>query len=203
MTSTRIGIALVAVVFFAVGCTPPGPPPVQRVGADTQIDLSGNWNDTDANQVAKAMIADCLSRPWANQFKAAKGKNPVVKLYPIKNRSAEHIKAQYFTKQVEMELVNSGFVEVVAASNETDEARAEREDQSEHSSDATAKQNQRETGADFILNGWVVTQNDAAGGQEVRAYVTTMELINVETQRKVWLKVHRIKKVVSRPESSW
>ncbi len=37
----------------------------------------------------------------------------------------------------------------------------------------------------------------------MRAYVVTMELIDVETQRKVWLKVHRIKKVVSRAAAEW
>ncbi|MCK5798818.1 MAG: penicillin-binding protein activator LpoB [Deltaproteobacteria bacterium] len=182
-------------------------PRVTRINPDAQVDISGNWNDTDANLVSKTMIRDCLSRPWAAQFKGKAGKDPVVKLYPIKNRSEEHIKTKYFTKQVEMELVNSGTVQVVAASDETGAARAERRDQGRHASDLTKKENQNETGSDFVLNGWIISQDDKAvvGGQEraVRAYVVTMELINVETQRKVWMKVHRLKKVVSRAASAW
>jgi penicillin-binding protein activator len=176
---------------------------VQRTSADAQIDLSGEWNDTDANQVSKVMMRDCLSRPWHSQFQTKNGKKPVVKLYPIRNRSSDHIQTKFFTKQVEMELINSGVVRVVAALDETSHARYERVDQSRHASDKTAKQQQAETGSDFILNGWVVSQNDAAGGTEVKAFVTTMELVNVETQEKVWLKVHRIKKVIQRAASEW
>ena len=185
-------------------CRPPPPAvTVQRTDPNAQVDLSGYWNDTDANQVARAMITDCLSRPWAGTYKNEKGRKPVVKLYPIKNRSSEHINTKFYTKQVEMELINSGLVRVVAAVDETRDARFERYDQSRHASDETAKSNQQETGTDFIMNGWIVSQNDQAGGQTVRAYVTTMELINAETQEKVWLKVHKIKKVVTRAASQW
>jgi len=200
-------IRMAAVAFVTIACTacpPPGPATtVQRTNPNAAVDLSGNWNDTDANQVAGAMIKDCLSRPWAPNFKNEKGRKPIVKLYPIKNRSSEHINTKFFTKQVEMELLNSGMMRVVAASDETNAARDERRDQSRHASDKTAKQNQNETGTDFILNGWIVSENDAAGGQEVRAYVSTMELINAETQEKVWIKVKKIKKVISRKSSEW
>lgn len=204
MRSIRMAVIPLMALLLTAGCPPPGPSQtIQRTDANAQVDLSGNWNDTDANQVAQAMIRDCLSRPWASQFKAEKGRNPVVKLYPIKNRSSEHVETKAFTKQVEMEILNSGMANVVAASDETDEARAEREDQSENASDQTAKQNQQETGTDFILNGWIVTQNDAVSGQEVKAYTTTMELINAESQQKVWMKVHQIKKVITRAASQW
>ncbi|MFH1130127.1 MAG: penicillin-binding protein activator LpoB [Pseudomonadota bacterium] len=203
---SRIGTAvvLVATVFLIAECGPPPPPTVvTRTAADTQVDLSGEWNDTDANQVAEVMIRDCMSRPWHSEFKAEKGQKPIIKLYPIKNRSSDHIQTKFFTKQVEMELVNSGLVKVVAASDETSDARFERMDQSRHASDKTAKQQQQETGTDFLLNGWIVSQNDASGGTEVKAFVTTMELINAETQEKVWIKVHRIKKVIQRAASEW
>lgn len=187
------------------GCFPPPQqgPAVQRINANTQVDLSGNWNDTDANQVAQVMLRDCLSRPWAANFRQKKGKNPVIKLYPIRNRSSEHINTKFFTKQVEMEIVNSGTVGVVAAFDETAATRYERRDQGHHASDLTKKENQNETGADYVLNGWVVAQNDRIGGQEVRAYLVTMELTDIETQQKVWMKVHRLKKVINRPASTW
>ena len=202
----RLSLVAVAVLgLVAGGCfpPPPAPPRVQRVGADTQIDLSGKWNDTDANLVAKEMIRQCLGRPWSAQFKQKTGKNPVVKLYPIRNRSSEHINYMFFTKQVEAELVNSGVVDVVAGWNETGAARFERRDQGRHASDLTKKENQQELGADFVLNGWIVTENDRAGGQEVRAYVVTMEVVNVQSQRKAWMHSHRLKKVINRPASSW
>lgn len=200
-----VGIVVLAGSLTMIGCaSDPGPSTtVQRTNPNAAIDLSGNWNDTDANQVAAAMIRDCLDKPWSGNYKSSKGKNPVVKLYPIRNRSSEHINTEFYTKQVEMELLNSGKVDVVAAAEESGDARMERMEQSVHASDETAKQQQNETGTDYILNGWIVSQNDAVDGQEVRAYVTTMELIDAETQRKVWMKVHQIKKVVSRAATEW
>jgi len=195
---------LAGVVLMAAACPPAGPSTqIQRTNAGAQVDLSGNWNDTDANQVAKAMIQDCFSRPWAGKFKAEKGKDPVVRLWPIRNRSSEIINTKFFTKQVEMELVNSGTVKVVASLEEANDNTAERMDQARHASDKTVKAQQNETGSDFIMNGWIVTQNDAAEGQEVRAYVVTMELTNTESNEKVWMKVHQIKKVISRAGSQW
>ena len=39
---------------------------VTRVDADTTIDLSGRWNDTDSRMVADDIIQDCLTHPWIN-----------------------------------------------------------------------------------------------------------------------------------------
>lgn len=200
-----IAITAVTLALLLVGCGPPPGPStsVQRVNPNAAVDLSGEWNDTDANQVAKAMIQDCLSRPWSAKFKQEKGKEPVVRLYPIRNRSSEHINWRFFSKQVEMELINSGVVKVVSAFDEAQTQRFERHDQATHASDKTVKSQGQETGSDFTLNGWIITQNDAVDGQEVRAYVTTMELTNSESNEKVWMKVHKIKKVISRAATEW
>ncbi len=189
---------------MSVGCGPPPPSTsIERTNPNAQVDLSGNWNDTDANQVAGAMIRDCLGRPWATQFKAEKGKLPVVRLWAIRNRSSEHINTRFFTKQVESELINSGVVQVVADIEEAQDNRDERADQARNASDKTVKAQQQETGSDFVMNGWILTENDAVEGQEVRAYVVTMELVNSESNVKVWTHVHKIKKVITRAAAQW
>lgn len=196
--------ALATALFAMAGCYTPGPArSVQRINPNEQVDLSGNWNDSDANQVAEVMIKDCLSRPWAAKHRQETGKDPVVKLYRIRNRSSEIINTKFFTKQVEEELVNSGVIQVVAAWDEAGDARRERTEQAYHASDETKKEHQQETGADYILNGWVASENDRAEGQSVRAYLVTMELIDVEKQRKVWFKSHRIKKVIDQADYQW
>jgi len=201
--STVLGATLVLAMGL-VACGPPAGPStrVQRIDPNAQVDLSGNWNDTDANMVARSMIRDCLSRPWLARYKAKHGKEPVIRLYPIKNRSDEHINWRYFTKQVEMELINAG-IQVVADLEEAQDNRLEREDQAHHASDETVKSQGKETGSDFILNGWILTENDAVDGKEVRAYITTMELVDTETNVKAWMHVKKIKKVVSRAASEW
>jgi PBP1b-binding outer membrane lipoprotein LpoB len=197
-------VVVAAAFTLSAACGPPGPTrTVQRVNPNAQVDLSGAWNDTDANMVARAMIQDCLSRPWAAKFKAANGRDPVVRLSPIRNRTDEHINTKFFTKQVEMELLNSGMVKVVASREEAWDQRAERADQARHASDETVKSQGQEIGSDFLLNGWVVMQHDAVSGQSVRAFITTMELINSKDNTKVWMKVHKIKKVVTQTSAEW
>jgi hypothetical protein len=176
---------------------------VQRINPNAQVDLSGNWNDTDANQTARVMIQKCLTQPWAQKFKQEKGRDPVIRLSLIRNRSSEHINTRFFTKQVEKELLNSGTAKVVADREEAEDQRDERADQARHASDKTVKAQQQETGSDFLLTGWINYQPDAEGGVEVRAYQITMELINSESNEKVWLGEHQIKKVVNRPAGEW
>ncbi len=196
---------LVAALSLCTACAAPPPPwrTVERVDPNTQIDLSGRWNDTDADIVTEEMLKDCFAKPWATRFKADNGKVPVVRLYPIRNRSHEHIQTRYFTKQVESELINSGMVQVVADLEEAQDNRLERRDQAEHASDETVKSQGQETGSDYILNGWIVTEQDALDGQKVKAYVITMELTDTKTNVKTWMKVHKIKKVVNQEASEW
>lgn len=197
-------LSLLALSLLASGCYSQTGRTVQRVDPNAQVDLSGNWNDTDANVIAQVMMRDCLSRPWVAKHKAnSQGRDPVIKLYPIRNRTSERINTKFFTKQVEQELLNSGAVQVVAALEEAGDARHERTEQAYHASDATKKEQQQETGTDYLLNGWIVSQNDRVGGESVRAYLVTMEMINAESQRKIWMKTHRIKKRVSQPEYQW
>lgn len=176
---------------------------IRRAHPDEQIDLSGTWNDADANQVAAVMIQDCLSRPWSANFRAATGKAPVVRMYPIRNRTSEHIETKFFTKQVEQELLNSGMVELVGNLVEVGDIRRERADQAAHASDETMKHDRQETGSDYVMNGWIVEEHDAAYGREVKAYVITMELIHSEKNTKVWMKTHRIKKDIRTADASW
>ena len=201
---TTILFAALTVAFLSAACGPPPPArTVTRVNPNATVDLSGKWNDTDANEVAKVMMRDALQRPWSSQYKAKKGKDPVVRLYPIRNRSDEHINTRFFTKQVEMELINSGMIKVVADREEAWDNRSERADQARHASDKTVKSQGQEIGSDFVLNGWIVSETDAVQGQKVKAFVITMELTNSETNLKVWMKVHRIKKVITQNSAEW
>ena len=204
MRTRLLLVTITTVALLIAACGPPAPVrTVTRINPNATVDLSGKWNDTDANQVAKAMIRDCLQRPWATKYKAAKGKDPVVRLYPIKNRSDEHISTKFFTKQVEQEILNSGIAQVVASREEAWDNRSERADQAHHASDKTVKSQGQETGSDFIMNGWIVSETDAVQGQKVKAFVVTMELTNSESNLKVWMKVHRIKKVITQSASEW
>ena len=115
----------------------------------------------------------------------------------MRNKTTGYIDTRYFTKQIEAALVRSATVEVVSSLEEAADARAERQDQAIHASDESAKSEQNELGADFVLNGWLLSDDDSAGGKTVRAYLTSIEVIDVTTQRKAWMGQKRIKKLIT------
>ncbi len=180
-------------------------PEVKRKEVDAKIDLSGRWNDTDSRMVAEAMIKDCLSRPWLIKFSQKHGGNaPVVIVGTVRNRSHEHINAQVFTKNLERELINSGLVEFVASKEERKEIREEKKDQaSGYASTDTAKSLTEEIGADFMLKGTINSIKDSIKGKYVILYQVNLELIEIETNRKVWIGEKQIKKLVKRSQYKW
>jgi penicillin-binding protein activator len=192
---------LVLMVFVVVGCG--SSRKVTRLDPGTVTDVSGKWNDTDARLVAEEMIKDCLSRAWVTDFAAAAGKKPVVTVGTIGNNTSEHIDAETFTTDFERELLNSGQVKFVASRGQRDEVREERLDQRDYASPETMKKIRNETGADFILLGSIKSITDEAEGLRIMYYQTDLELINIESNEKVWIGTKKIKKEISQGKSKF
>lgn len=176
---------------------------VERIAPETQTDLSGRWNDTDARLVAEEMINDCLRRPWLTDFVASAGKKPVVTVGTIRNKSSEHIDSETFTTDFERELINAGQVRFVAGRDQRQEIREERFEQQDFASRETMKKIRAETGADYILLGAIKSITDEVEGVRVVYYQTDLELINIETMEKVWIGTKKIKKGISKGKSKW
>ena len=179
-----------AVVLFSCASSPK----VTRVDENEQIDLSGNWNDTDSKLVAGEMIEDSLSRPWLENFMMKKQAKPRIIVGTILNKSDEHISTETFTKDLEIALLNSGKASFVASKDQ----REERMDQADFSDPATVKKFGKELGADYMLKGQINTITDAAGKTTLKYYQTELELIDIETNEKVWIGQKKIKKVVGK-----
>ena len=194
-------LAVIAALIVA-GCATPSRT-VQRTAADTQIDLSGRWNDTDSRLVAEEMIRDLLNRPWLNNFRSSEGRPPVVIVGNIRNRSSEHIAIDTFVKDIERELINSGMVKFVAASEQREQIREERTDQQTQASRDTIKRLGEETGADFMLQGVINSTTDAVEGRKVVFYQVDMELINIQSNEKVWIGSKEIKKYIEQKKKKW
>lgn len=170
-------------------------PPKEIVRTDVPYDLSGEWNDVDADLVAKAIIEECLKGKWAEAWSAGhEGRKPVVRLYPVRNRTTEYIDYRYFTKQIEAALVSSSRVEVVAAAEEARSSDASDGEIAE----GGAELGKDEHGADFVLNGWIISQEDKAQDQEIRAYLTSIEIIETASHKKAWVGQKRIRKLIKR-----
>ena len=177
---------------------------VYRIEPETQTDLSGKWNDTDARLVAEEMVSDCLSRVWLTNWAAQAGEKPIVTVGTIRNRSSEHIDMETFTTDFERELINSGQVRFVASKDQREEIRVdERLDQQEWASLETVKRIRNETGADFVLLGGIKSITDEIEGTRVVFYQTDLEMINIESMEKVWIGTKKIKKEISKKKTTW
>lgn len=169
---------------------------VERLDSQQQVDLSGAWNDTDSQLVAREMIEDSLSRAWIPNFVKAEGKAPAVIVGKVRNLSHEHINTNTFVADMERELINSGEVQFVASSGARDEIRAERGDQDLNASEATRKKMGDEYGADYMMQGQINTIIDVDGSTQVRFYQVDLELISIKDNRKVWVGQKKIKKLI-------
>ncbi len=176
---------------------------VKRLDAEDIVDLSGRWNDTDSRLVAKTMIEDALSHTWSQTFREAHGRPPVVVVGPVTNRSHEHINSDVFIKDLERNLLNSGKVKFVAAKGERDAVRDERSSQHKGFTDPeTIKAFGKETGADLIVIGSMNSVKDEFKGRYVILYQINLELIDIETNQKLWIGQEVIKKDVKRSKYS-
>jgi uncharacterized protein (TIGR02722 family) len=171
---------------------------VTRVDADSVTDLSGNWNDTDSRLVAEEMIQDVLSRAWLTNFSRAQGKSPTVIVGTVRNLSHEHINTRTFVADMERELINSGEVEFVASAVDRQEVRDEIKEQDLHASEETRKAMGQEIGADFMMQGSINSIVDAISGEQARFYQIDLTLIELGTNRKVWVGQKKIKKTVEK-----
>ena len=187
--------ALIGIIAFS-GCS--SSKQVTRVDADTTIDLSGRWNDTDSGMVADEMIADCLNHPWINNHGMSTGGRPVVIVGGIRNKSMEHIPVATFITDIERAFINSGKVRTVSSSSERGEIREERADQGESAAIETIKRMGQELGADYMMTGEINTIEDRVEGKQVVFYQTDLTLTNIETNEKIWIGQKEIKKFIGR-----
>ncbi len=194
-------LTLISAFFVSCASTSTAAPVgVTRIDANTTTDLSGYWNDTDVRIVAENLVSQCVNAPAIAAFNNARKTQPVVIVGTFRNQSDEHIDTTIISQKFETALINSGKVAFVASSSERGEVREERNDQQINSSEETAKSLGNETGADFMLIGAVKTIIDSAGNESTRTYYVTAQLIDIETNRKLWMgEDSSIKKYIKRP----
>lgn len=171
---------------------------VTRVDAGVVTDLSGRWNDTDSRMVAEAMVKEALEYPWLENFSKAKQRQPIVVVGTVVNNSHEHINVKTFITDLERELTNSQKVTFVAGKQEREEVRAERKEQAVYAREDTQKAPGKESGADFMLKGTIATIVDEADGTKAVFYQVDLQMIDLESNAKVWYGQKKIKKVVER-----
>jgi penicillin-binding protein activator len=169
---------------------------VTRINPDTQIDLSGRWNDSDSRMVADKMVNDLLTSEKFKDYIKEKGSKPAIVVGLIKNKTSEHIDAANYVKKFELAIYNSNVAELVESDEFRDKLRLERAQQQDFADPATVSQWGKEIGADVMLFGEMTSETDTYNNRRVVNYVTTLFLTDIETNKRVWYGQHEIKKLV-------
>lgn len=192
---------MTALVLTASGGVPSGcakSRDVTRVDPATVADLDYRFDEDDARQVAQEMISDSLSHPWIDRFYEEFGRAPIIIVGEVQNSTSDYIDTKLFTKQFEQALLNSGRVRIVAARDERGQLRDERLQGQEFNRPETVKRMAYELGADLMLIGRVGENIEISRNRKRRIayYQTNLELIDIESNEKVWIGSEEIEKRV-------
>jgi uncharacterized protein (TIGR02722 family) len=198
MDRGRVGLLVLTVVLLG-GCAQETK--VTRVDSEVVTDLSGRWNDTDSRMVAESMVKEALGYQWLNNFSSSKHRQPVVVVGTILNSSHEHINVNTFVADLERELTNSQKVTFVAGKGDREELRTERKEQAMYALEETQKSPGKEIGADYMMKGSIATILDEAEGTKAVFYQVDLQMVDLESNAKVWFGQKKIKKVVEKKRS--
>ena len=198
MDRGRIGLVALVVLTLA-GCAQETK--ITRVDSGVVTDLSGRWNDTDSRIVAESMGKEALEYPWLNTFSSSKRRQPVVVVGTIQNSSHEHINVNTFVTDLERELTNSQKVTFVAGKGDREELRTERKEQAMYAREDTQKAPGKEIGADYMMKGTIATILDEADGTKAVFYQIDLQMVDLESNAKVWFGQKKIKKVIEKKRS--
>lgn len=197
-TCSQAAALLICATAFA--CAHPAPV-VRRVEAQTQVDLSGRWNDTDAHLTSEALIYECFAAAWLPQFTKAQSRTPSVRIGSIVNQTDEHLDAQMFIKNIERAMINSGKVQVLVQAGAESDALAQEDARGGRALPPQQGAELKVPGqlrADYVAAVRVASSLDQVEGREVRLYKINFELIDSDSGAKAWIGDYEVKKLVSR-----
>ncbi len=163
----------------------PARPKVAKVPPEAKVDMSGYWNDNDAEAAVKALMAKLLACGAVADTTGKRSRKAVLRQYPIRNRSSEHINTARLKNQFRMALMKSGKVRLVASLGDPGPGKAGK------------------LAADYILGGWFTSASENAGeGKRVNAYTLTLELTDATSNEIVWTDQHKVKKILELPKGA-
>ena len=190
-----IMISLLSV--FLMACS--SQPKLERVDASSELELTDKWNARDSREVAEVMVTDMVSFPWYNEFRLSNmDQAPRIIVQRIRNNSHEHIAVDTFINDIKRAMLKTGRVEFVAAGEERSDVREEKQDQELNASADTQKALGQEMGADYALSGVINSYVDQLNNKRVTFYQVDLKLIELVTNREVWIGQKKIQKLMSR-----
>jgi len=184
------------------------------VDPQTDLHLSGNWNDADAREVVAAITPQCLSGEWLDGFHAEHGRAPVVRIgrFRVRTRAIDdEVDPEILTDDLQRALIASGRVRAIASRAEAAGEGGARDTRQEFAAQAAqAPASGQELVADYLLSGSLLTQDDqvldrgiTGTYRQVKFYQATFELTDLATNEKVWIGSAERKKLIEQSTIGW
>ncbi len=202
MSSALLKFLSVFAVFTMASCTDRFEG--EYVDPSSREIVDDKWNDSDYKKTAEVLINEMLAKPWLESYKRKNGgRQPVVVVDDVENRTDEHIDWKTLTEYIQDELINSGRVRFVNKERRKailDEVKYQNSGQVRES---TAKKEGGQTGADYFLGGAISSSVHTQKGLKSVHYQVNMTLTDLSSAEIVWSGKNLIKKRFNKSGSSW
>lgn len=190
--SARAGVALaaIALVSWATACAPQA----TRGGAGTarpDMDaaaLGVGLDREDINYLVAQNLASLEgSRFWMGEIVPARTP-PIVAIWPIENRTTQHLEDQMVTllSSIETTFVNSGEVRVVARNEQENLADEIRRQSGSMFDPRTAQRAGRQLGAQYFVTGRITSVDEKLSDIRRLQYSLFLQVLEVETGLVRW-----------------
>ena len=188
--SRGFAIAVLALGAFHLSCAPQA----SRGGAGTarpemdEAALGVGLDREDINYLVAQNLASLeASKFWIGEIVPAKPP-PIVAIWPIENRTSQHIDDQLVTilSSIETTFVNSGQVRVVARNEQENLAEEIRRQGGSMYDPRTAQRAGRQLGAAYFVTGRITGVDEKLSGIRRLQYSLFLQVLEVETGLVRW-----------------
>jgi penicillin-binding protein activator len=173
---------------------------VERQSSDTEVDLSGQWNDTDVKIMAESITQNLLNSDWVNQQTSEK---QTIIFDRIENKTMEHVETDAILKLVEKKLLDSQRFIVLASGINRSVARQEKKDYEANNQDPAGFKIVKEQAAKYIIQGVLHSILDQLKDDKTIYYQLTLNIIEIDKNKLVWSGQKRIKKLIQKSSMTW
>ena len=188
----RVGVvlAVVALVSWATACAPQA----TRGGAGTarpdmdEAALGVGLDREDINYLVTQNLASLeSSKFWMGEIVPSRTP-PIVAIWPIENRTTQHLEDQMVTllSSIETTFVNSGEVRVVARNEQENLADEIRRQSGSMFDPRTAQRAGRQLGAAYFVTGRITGVDEKLSGIRRLQYSLFLQMLEVETGLVRW-----------------
>ena len=202
-----VGSAILLLVLVLPGCGSRA----AVIDPQSDLHLSGNWNDADARVVAEAVAHQMMEGAWVGRYTEDKGRLPVVRFGHVRVRTRtidDEVEPQIILDDLAKVLIASSRVRVAANRREAGVTRSERTDVAANAVQAPVAGH--ELAADLILSGSIITQDDSVvdpgltgSYKAVKFYQADFQLVDLTTNEVVWRGSAERKKTITQSTVGW